>query len=1262
MKNTYWQYVRAYGSVRNRMYRALLNSAPRALANFVLLIAAVSATAAQPGRGEVVVGIERDFAPYEFLDETGIPAGFDVDLIRAVAGAAGFEVRLVAGSAVEIQHALTEGAVQVVAGALHSKDELPGLGTATQHTLVDYTIFARTGAPKVRFAQDLAGMEVLVQRGSAIEANLRDMGAPFRIVTAVSDFEALRTVASGGRTYALVARPRGLLIVGKLGLADLDTTGPPLFSRHLCFEVRPGDGDLLARLTTGLQAIRASGQYDRLHKKWLGLLQPPSMNLMWVFRHAALFLVPLVILLVGFVTWSWALSKRVERRTRRLRSELAERQRVEEALRESESRFRALADTVPFGILILQEERIVYANRSAQDLYGYPAAELLGVSPWQFVHPEYVELVRGRYGQRLAGAEGLPDRYEIKVVTKQGAERWVECSVAVSTFGGRPATVVAYSDVTDRRRSQEIQAAIYEISEAAHSAETLDELFSSLHRIVGRLMAATNFYIALYDPETDLLSFPYFVDEQDERPEPLKPGRGMTGYVLRTGQPLLATAEAIEKLERAGELHSLGTPSIDWLGVPLRVRERVIGVLAVQSYSGKVRYGETELDILSYVSTQAAQAIERKQAEQELRESQRQLFTLMSNLPGMAYRCANDEHWTMEFVSEGCLAVTGYHPADLVENRTVAYEDIIDPADRKPVRRLVEEAIAARRSFELYYRIRTATGDQKWVWERGSAVFSSEGQLLALEGFISDISERRKAEEALRQSEERYRLALQATQEIMYDWDVPNNTVFWNPNLTNVLGYAPEEMGTVERWGAQLHPDDAARVRRELAAAIDYGDVFSSEYRLRRKTGDFATLLNRGLILRQPDGKAIRMVGAITDLTVSKQLQDQLRQVQKIEAVGRIAGGIAHDFNNLLTALLGSTELLQRRLAGDHLAQQELATIHRAARRAADFTQGLLAFARRQVLEPVNVDLNGFISESLPMLRRMIPENIRIDLQAGGGLATVRADRGQLTQILMNLCLNARDAMPEGGTIAISTGNITTDRAFAETHPGAKPGRYVSLIVTDTGIGIDPEDLPHVFEPFFTTKTSGTGTGLGLSTVYGIVKQHGGYIYAESQPRSGATFSVYFPAVAARAELPEGPAKGAVQGGRETILVVEDEAEVRQILVQALTSFGYRVYEAADGLDALSLLRSESGGIELVLTDVVMPRMGGMELCQAARAIAPGLRFLFSSGYTENSVHVGFVKKEGVFFLAKPYGIDTLARKVREVLDCEQSPSELERN
>jgi PAS domain S-box-containing protein len=1237
------------------MTLAILKRAMRALAFVGLATLAVPPLFGQPPRQQVVVGIDRDFAPYEYLDDHGSPAGFNVDLVREAAAQANLDVRFVAGSRSEIRRALADGQVQVLAGAVRSEDELGTLALATPHLQVQYVAVIRKGAPAVGFLQDLTGRQVIVRRGGNMAAILAGRAHPFEVVEAGSVAEALRTVARNPNACALLARPAALLSMGTLKPADLDASGPPLFSRRLCFEVAPGNADVLARLDRGLQAVRASGRFAGLEKQWFALLAPPRITVLWIFRHAALFVVPLLTLAVGFATWSWALSRRVEKHTRQLRAELAERQRVETALRESESRFRALADMVPFGIMILQQRSLVYANRAIERILGLTFEELRVVSPWSLLEAGDSERMQAKLARKVEAGEGGPETCEVKVTTRHGTFRWIECSLAAAVFEGEPAVVAAVSDSTDRRRSQEIQAAIYEISESAHSADSLEELFASIHRIVGRLMAATNFYIALYDAETDLLSFPYFVDEEDQRPEPLRPGRGMTGYVLRTGKPLLATAEAIERLESSGELQSLGAPSVDWVGVPLRVRNETIGVLAVQSYSGTVRYGETERDILGYVSTQVAQAIDRKRAEQELRESQRKLFTLTSNLPGMAYRCANDVHWTMEFVSEGCFPLTGYHPPDLVANRVVTYEQIIDPQDRQGVREAVEEALAGRRAFEFTYRIRTASGARKWVWERGGGVFSPEGRLLAIEGFIADISERRKAEEALRQSEERYRLALQATQEIMYDWDVPNDTFFWNPNLTGVLGYTPQEMAALEQAMSRVHPEDVARVRREVMAAIGSGEVFSSEYRMRRKSGEYAVLLNRGLILRGADAQAVRMVGAISDLTSSKQLQDQLRQAQKIEAVGRLAGGIAHDFNNLLTALLGSTELLQRRLAEDHMAQQELATIHRTATRAADFTQGLLAFARRQVLEPVNLDLNGFISEALPMLRRMIPENIRIEFAAGRGIAAVRADRGQLTQILMNLCANARDAMPEGGAIAISTDNVTADAAFTESHQGSRPGRYVGLVVADRGVGIEPEDLDHIFEPFFTTKERGKGSGLGLSTVYGIVKQHGGYIYADSTPGRGSTFAVYLPAIAAPGELLEAQAEGTTRGGRETILVVEDEVEVRQILVQALTGFGYRVYEAADGIDALSLLRGEDGRIELVLTDVVMPRMGGMELCQAARAITPGIRFLFSSGYTEDSVHVGFVKKEGIFFLAKPYGIDTLARKVREVLDSDRA-------
>ncbi len=1090
-----------------------------------------SAAAAGPATGPLVVGFDRSFPPYEYLDDEGRPAGFDIDLMREVATAAGLAVEFQPGHGPELIAALAAGRVQALAGVFRFARLERTLAYGASPSEVEFAIFTRAGAPEIGSPDDMAGKDVLIVRGDAVDEWLQARALPFRTIGVDSPAAALRRLAAGDGDCTMMARAEAAFVAGRLKITNLTASRVPIFLRPYGLAVKAGDTALLARLDKGLAEVKSSGEYDRLHAKWFALLEPQRGMLTWIFRHGVLFVAPLLALLLAAFVWSRMLAHKVEVHTRRLREELAERTRVEEALRESERRFRSLADVVPFGIVILQDDAIIYANREAAQILGSPPDEMTGTSPWPFVHRDFLEQVRARSAERLGGELDLPARYEIKIVTRAGVERWIEMAVALTKLDGRLATVMAITDVDERRRAREIEASIHEISRAAGMAENLQELFASLHRIVARLMPAANLYVALYDAGTDLLSFPYFVDDVDERPEPLKPGRGLTGYVLRTGEPLLATAEAIAELEARGDLESLGAPSVDWLGVPLKVGGGTIGVLAVQSYTGTVRYTDGDLQILSYVSSQAAQAIERQRAEDELRESQRQLATLMSNLPGMAFRRANDPDWTMEFVSEGCVVLTGYDPADLVGNRTTSYAGLIVPEDRAAVRGAVDDGLAARRPFEVSYRIRTAAGDERWVLERGRGVWSGSGDLLALEGFIADLTERRG-------------------------------------------------------------------------------------------------------------------------------LEDQLRQAQKIEAVGRLAGGIAHDFNNLLTAVLGSAELLQRRLTPDEGAQNELATIHRAALRAAEFTKGLLAFARRQVLEPVRLDLNAFVSEALPMLRHLIPENIRIDVRPGAGIAVVRADRGQLTQILMNLCVNARDAMPGGGVVTIETRNLVMDAAFVAAHIGAREGRYTCLAVADTGVGIADEDLPRVFEPFFTTKATGKGTGLGLSTVYGIVKQHEGYIVATSEPGQGSIFKVYLPATADRG-LPAAPAREqAVRGGHETILVVEDEPEVRQVLVQVLGGFGYRVHEALDGVVALEMLQHGLAA-DLVLTDVVMPRMGGMELCEAAREAAPSLRFLFSSGYAEDSVHVGFIRKGGIFFLAKPYGIDALARKVREALDtpiAEPSP------
>ncbi len=964
-------------------------------------------------------------------------------------------------------------------------------------------------------------------------------------------------------------------------------------------------------------------------------------------RHwDALVLALAVALLVAVVV-------RLQRSRRRLAAELEELRQTERALRENEQRFHAVAETAPLGILILQDGRLTYANATAEALTGYPRAHLADLDLAALFHTEDAPALLERAPHASVGETGGPIHHDVRLVTREGRVRWCDLAAIRTSLGGTAAFVVALTDMTARHQAQELQAALFEIDEAAHAAQDLEALYPRIHGILMRLAPAKNLYIALQDEATGLISFPYFVDEVDEPPTSTMPvGRGLTAYVLRTGQPLLATAEVFDRMLAAGEVDSIGAPSVDWLGVPLRTRDRTFGVLAIQTYTHEVRYGETERDLLVFVSNQVAQAIERKRAEQAVGESQRQLATLMSNLPGMAYRCRCDRFWTMELVSEGCQELTGYAPAELLGNAVIAYDDVVHPDDRERLHRRVEEALPLDQPYEFTYRIVTAAGALKWVWERGRGVFGPDGELLALEGFIADVTTTREAAEALRTSEARYRLALQATQEIMYDWDIVRGLIVWNPAVTRVLGWPPEEFGdTLEAWGNLIHPDDAARVGVELDAAVASGEMFTSEYRFRRKSGEWALLLDRGLILRDERGDAVRMVGAMTDLTARKALEHQLQQAQRLEAVGQLAGGIAHDFNNLLTAMLVSTELAQRALPADHPAQDELATIHRTSERAAELTQGLLAYARKQVLESADLDLNEVVRGALPLLRRMIPEHIDIEFTGEEAIGRVRGDRGQLTQILVNLCVNARDAMPSGGSITIRTEDLWISPGAPAAPDGVGPGRFILLTVADTGTGISPHDLPHVFEPFFTTKAVGEGTGLGLAVAYGVVRQHNGTVEVDSRAGAGTTFRIYLPtsqeAAAASSPLPQVPSP---EGGPETILVVEDEPEVRATLVQILTGLGYLVLSAANGQEALQVLKQNDARVDLVLTDVVMPRMGGRELFEAVRERPDAPLFLFSSGYAEAFVNAQLPPGSHAAFISKPYGIDELARKVREVL------------
>jgi len=555
----------------------------------------------------------------------------------------------------------------------------------------------------------------------------------------------------------------------------------------------------------------------------------------------------------------------------------------------------------------------------------------------------------------------------------------------------------------------------------------------------------------------------------------------------------------------------------------------------------------------------------------------------------------------------------------------------------RPVRQLVE---AARRIESGQYGGGVAMTRQDELGDL-AATFNR---------MTSAVAER---EERLRESEERFRTMTESAVDAVVTADGNGDIVSWNQGAQTIFGYAPEEV-----LGTPL-----ARLVPERYRDVDQGGLerFKSTgqtrmigrsvelHGLSKDGGEFPIELS---LATWETRQGSFLTGIIRDITERKQLEEQFRQAQKMESVGRLAGGVAHDFNNLLTVISGHADLLRARLGPEDPLRRRIGLIQEAAAHAADLTKQLLAFSRKQVLAPKILDLNAVVAGIEPMLQRLIGEDLDLVTAPARGLGRVKADPAQITQIILNLAVNARDAMPQGGRLTIETDNVKLDETHAHRHADTRPGPYVMLAVSDTGVGMDEETRSRIFEPFFTTKGPGKGTGLGLATVYGIVKQSNGNIGVYSEPGRGTTFKIYLPRAEEVVEAVAADTPPIEQGGSETILLVEDNEMVRTLTCEILKEHGYTVLEARHGADALDITRRYHGPIHLLVTDVVMPEMGGRELASRLGPARPQMKVLYMSGYTADAiVHQGVLDKE-VAFLPKPIRADMLVRKVREVLDA----------
>jgi PAS domain S-box-containing protein len=679
------------------------------------------------------------------------------------------------------------------------------------------------------------------------------------------------------------------------------------------------------------------------------------------------------------------------------------------------------------------------------------------------------------------------------------------------------------------------------------------------------------------------------------------------------------------------------------------------------------------------------------------------------------------------------------------------------------------------RSEEI--RIRRGDGTDGFVRMSSAPVRDPDGNVVAAVAIVVDVTDQRKAERAVRATDERFQFVAKATNDVIWDWDLKTDSLTWNDAVETVFGHKQTTIyPEVQWWRDNLHPDDRERVTGGVQAILDSGGTtWSDQYRYRRADGTYANIMDRGYIARDNAGVPLRMIGAMTDVTEKsrseaairfqaqllnavqqavvatdpeglvifwnsfaeklygwsaeeaagknieeltpspflrdhaaeivergaageswtgeflvqgksgkafpallttspvrdrqgsvlgyvrvsidlserRNLEEQFRQSQKMDAVGRLAGGIAHDFNNLLTVIRLNTEIIMEGFDPTDPRSEDVKQIRSAAERASSLTRQLLAFSRKQILQPRVLDLNSVVASVEPMLQRLIGEDIRIDSTAAAR-GYIVADPGQLEQILVNLVVNARDAMPQGGTINVETRNVELDDTYTSEHAPVIPGRYIMLAVGDTGVGMTRDTREHAFDPFFTTKEAGKGTGLGLATVYGIVKQSGGYVWIYSEPDHGTTLKLYFPEVSSAAAFKTGEYKVFPKEqarGSETILLVEDEEAVRGLASRILEKQGYRVIPAQHGREAMDIAASEEGHIDLVLTDIVMPGMNGRGLVERLAGIRPRIKSLYMSGYTDDDiVRRGFIEPSKVF-LQKPFTSEALLQSVRKVLD-----------
>ncbi|HMV99299.1 MAG TPA: PAS domain S-box protein [Acidobacteriota bacterium] len=960
-----------------------------------------------------------------------------------------------------------------------------------------------------------------------------------------------------------------------------------------------------------------------------------------------------------------------------LSASLAETKLAEQASREDQLRLRLLGDNLPNGMIyqIVMEpdgsKRFLYVSAGVERLNGV-SADMALKDPLALYSLIVEEDSSDLIAAEANSEQTLSPLNAIVRLRRKGNEiRWMQISSSPRRLtDGRILWDGIQLDVTDlilaKENLRQVNRALRTISncnQVVVRAMTEPELLQNICQVIvenGDYRLAWVGYVQ-HDEQCSIKPVSYagvgtdYLETASITWADGPRGRGPSGVAVRTGQPAVChnfqTDPAVEPWREQALRYGYQSS----LALPLKSGAEVFGVVNVYSAQTDIFHAD-EIALLVELADDLAYGImalrarqDHQRVEESLRLSEEHFRSAMYHSPIGKAIVATDGRFLE--VNPALCRLLGYTPEELLrlDFQTITHPDDLQP-DLGYASQLLNRQIEAYQMEKRYFH---KDGHIIWVQLNGSVVWNLDGTPRHFIAQIQDITERRAATLALRESEERFRQVVENIHEVFWMTDVLKGEMLYiSPGYEKIWGRTCESLyQSPETWMDAIHPDDRSRVEQALKKQITGG--YMVEYRVIRPDGTIRWVHDQGFPISDTTGQIYRVAGVAEDITDQRQIEEQLRQAQKMEAIGQLAGGVAHDFNNILGAIM-----LQAGFAGKVRdmppgVQNTLQDIVASAKRGANLTRQLLAFSRRQMLEPRELDLNEVVTNLSRMLQRIVGEDVLIDLCLHPAPLITYADAGMLDQVLMNLVINARDAMPNGGQLLIETSTTYISEKEAAINPDSKPGTYACLLVSDTGCGIPPEDLPHIFEPFFTTKEPGKGTGLGLATVFGIVKQHQGFILVSSQTGHGTTIQIFLPTSGNTPEPSVAePSDVSAHQGTETILLVEDDEAVHHMMSKVLEEYGYHVLQATSGAAALLVWERSVNPIHILLTDIVMPGgMNGIELAVKIREKNQDLKVIFTSGYNPNWTERNLKLPEGSIYLQKPCSFEQILKTVRQCLD-----------